>query len=414
MFDLPEIDLANPEFKSNPYPAYRRMREEAPVGRIRFGRWFKAWFVTRYQDVLAVLKDDRLTKNPHKAKCAGARGNEMRVLQITAPISRNLLSLDPPDHTRLRSLVQKAFTTDWVANVRPRVESVAQELLDRVAGRGCMDVVSDYALPLTMTLITEILGVPLADRKRFRRWTDAMIDVRGWPQVLWAAINGLRFLRYNRGLIRRRRRNPANDLLTLLITAEESGQKLDEEELLNMVLVLLLAGYETTVNLIGNGMLTLLEHPAEMAVLLHEPSRMPSAVEELLRYESPVELATPRWTICDLTLSGVTIPKGSLVWAGIASANRDPQAFERPDTLDLCREPNRHLSLGQGIHYCVGAPLARLEAQVAFSTLLRRFPQLRLAQPRSALRWRKSPVLRGLEALPVMTSMHVSRKSARM
>jgi cytochrome P450 PksS len=403
MLDPAEIDLSDPEFKSNPYPAYRRMREDAPVCRVRFGRWFLAWLVTRYADVLAVLRDERFTKNPHQAKLAGARGNEMRLLQITTPITRNLLSLDPPDHTRLRALVQKAFTAGLVENMRTRMESVAEELLDRAAGQGRMrmDVVRDYALPLPMTIITEMLGVPLADRERFRRWADAIIDVSGVPQALWAAINGLRFLRYNRRLIRSRRKNPANDLLTSLIAAEETGQKLDESELLNMIFILLIAGYETTVNLIGNGTLTLLEHPAEMAKLLSEPSRMPSAVEELLRHESPVELATPRWTLCDVTLAGMTIPKGSLVWAGIASANRDPQQFEHPDALDLSREPNRHLSFGQGIHYCVGSPLARLEAQIAFTTLLGRFPHLRLAEPRKALRWRKSPVLRGLEALPV-------------
>ena len=402
MFDPSEINLADPEFRCDPYPAYGRMRDEAPLCRVRFGRLFRSWLVTRYQDVVTTLKDERFTKDPQTAKRSGARGTEMRLLRITAPISRNLLTLDPPDHTRLRALVQKVFTASLVESLRARVESVAEELLHRASASGHMDVIRDYALPLTLTVITEILGVPFPDRKHFQRWTNAVIDVSGGPQSVWAAINGLLFLRYNRRLIRSRREKPAGDLLTSLIAAEESGQKLDERELLNMVFILIIAGYETTVNLIGNGTLTLLEHPAELARLTADPSLMPSAVEELLRYESPVELATPRWTLCDVALGGITIPKGSMVWAGIASANRDPQAFERADILDLGRQPNRHLAFGQGIHYCVGAPLARLEAQIAFSALLRHFPDMRLAQPRKALRWRSSPVLRGLEALPVI------------
>lgn len=402
MFDPSEINLADPGFKSDPYPGYRRMRDEAPLCRVRFGRWFRSWLVTRYQDVVTSLKDERFTKDPQAAKRAGARGTEMRLLRITAPISRNLLTLDPPDHTRLRALVQKAFTASLVENLRARVESVAQELLNHAAAQGRMDVIGDYAIPLTLTVITEILGVPFPDRRHFQRWSNAVIDVSGVPQSLWAAISGLRFLRYNRRLIRSRREKPADDLLTSLIAAEESGQKLDERELLNMLFILIIAGYETTVNLIGNGTLALFENPGELARLTADLSLMPCAVEELLRYDSPVALATPRWTLCDVELGGITIPRGGLVWAGLASANRDPQAFERADTLDLDRQPNRHLSFGQGIHYCVGAPLARMEAQIAFSALLRRFPMLRLAQPRRALRWRSSPVLRGLEALPVI------------
>jgi cytochrome P450 PksS len=402
MFDPSEINLADPEFKRDPYPGYRRMRDEAPLCRVRFGRWFSSWLVTRYQDVVTCLKDERFTKDPQRAKRVGARGTEMHLLRITAPISRNLLSLDPPDHTRLRALVQKAFTASLVENLRARVESVAQELLHRAAAQGRMDVIGDFALPLTLTVITEILGVPFPDRRHFQRWTNAVINVSGVPQSLWAGINGLRFLRYNRRLIRSRRENPADDLLTSLIAAEESGQKLDEGELLNMLFILIVAGYETTVNLIGNGTLALLENPGELARLSADLSLLPCAVEELLRYDSPVPLATPRWTLCDVELGGITIPRGGMVWAGLASANRDPQAFERADTLDLGRQPNRHLAFGQGIHYCVGAPLARMEAQVAFSALLQRFPRLRLAQPRKALRWRSSPILRGMEALPVI------------
>ncbi|MGH9576472.1 MAG: cytochrome P450, partial [Terriglobales bacterium] len=208
-------------------------------------------------------------------------------------------------------------------------------------------------------------------------------------------------LRYIRGLVTLRRRHPEDDLISALVAAEEAGDKLNEDELLAMISLLLLAGFETTVNLIGNGTLALLEHPSEMERLRSQPELMPSAVEELLRYDSPIKLATPRWTQCEVTIGGLKIPPHAGLAIAIASANRDPQQFENPDALNLAREPNRHLSLGQGIHYCLGAPLARLEGQIAFTTLLRRFPHLRLAVPREALRWRKSMPLRGLESLPV-------------
>ncbi|MGH9651686.1 MAG: cytochrome P450, partial [Terriglobales bacterium] len=218
---------------------------------------------------------------------------------------------------------------------------------------------------------------------------------------LRAVPSGWALLRYIRSLAKLRRQQPEDDLISALVTAEEAGDKLTEDELLAMASLLLVAGFETTVNLIGNGTLALLENPAALERLQAQPDLMPSAVEELLRYDSPIKLATPRWALCGVTVAGEKIPQGALVAIAIASANRDPLQFERADELNLARDPNRHLSLGQGIHYCLGAPLARLEAQIAFTTLLQRFPHMRLAVPRDALRWRRSPPLRGLESLPV-------------
>lgn len=314
---------------------------------------------------------------------------------------QNMLVRDEPDHTRLRALVHKAFTPRLVENLRSRIETLTEQFLDRVAGNGRMDVIRDYALPLPSTIIAEMLGVPPSDRDRFLRWSTAVIDLRmrGGVTFLKGVPSAFAFIRYIRDLIKLRRERP--DLISALVAAEEQGDKLSEDELVGMIFLLLVAGYETTVNLIGNGTLALLDNPAEMEILRTQPSQMESAVEELLRYDSPLDLATERFARCDIEIAGVTIPRGAIVFAALASANRDRQQFERPDELDLGRDPNHHLAFGKGIHYCLGAPLARLEGQIAFTTLLRRFAELRLAVPRDALRWRTSLSLRALQALPI-------------
>ena len=323
---------------------------------------------------------------------------------MSGRFAHHMLSSDEPDHTRLRNIVQRAFTPRLVEGLRPRIESLTEELLDRAAGQNRIDVIRDYALPLPTTVIAEILGVPVSDRQRFQRWSAAMVDVARPLQILRSVPSFRAFFRYIRELVKQRRQRPENDLISALVAAEEADDKLNEDELRAMVLLLLVAGYETTVNLIGNGTLALIENPGESEKLRAQPSLMPSAVEELLRYSSPLEMATQRWALRDIEIAGVTIPKGDLVAAGIASANRDPQQFERPDALNLTREPNRHVAFGLGIHHCLGAQLARLEAQIAFTTLLQHFPQIRLAVPRNGLRWRKSLFLRGLEALPVTSA----------
>ncbi len=396
MSSLPEIDLADPQFRVDPYPVYARLRDQAPVCLARAGFFGRAWLLTRYDDVASALRDERFTKDYRKV-----RRPVVQLLGLFGPLNRHMLSTDQPDHIRLRALVQKAFTARLVEDLRPRIESLAEELLDRVAAHGQMDVVTDFAQPLPITIIAGMLGVPVSDRDRFQRWTAAFVEFGGLLSIFRAVPNGWALLRYIRGLVRSRREHPEDDLISALVAAEEAGDKLSEDELLAMVGLLLLAGFETTVNLIGNGTLALLENPAALKKLRADPALMPSAVEELLRFDSPIKLATPRWALCDVTIAGVKIPQDAGLAIAIASANRDPQQFDHPDSLDLAREPNRHLSLGQGIHYCLGAPLARLEAQIAFTALLRRFPELRLAVPRSSLAWRKSLPLRGLQSLPV-------------
>ena len=390
--------FASPDFKANPHPVYRSLRENAPVSRVRLpdGRW--AWLVTRYDDVAAVLKDERFVKDVTRAR----PGNPPWVPGLFRPLTRNMLDLDAPDHTRLRGLVHKAFTPRLIEQMRDRIQALTDSLIDAVEPSGRMDLIRDYALPIPATIIAEMLGVPPEDRHRFHRWSNSMVTAApsGWG-MLRAIPGAVGFLRYIRSLVRSRRAAPREDLVTALVRAEEAGQQLDEDELAAMIFLLLVAGHETTVNLIGNGMLALLDHPEQMQRVRADPSLLPRAVEELLRYDGPLETATERYAREDVSLAGVAIPRGELVYAVLASANRDERQFADPDTLDIDREPNRHLAFGLGVHYCLGAPLARLEGQIAIGALLKRLPDLRLAAVRSTLRWRRGLVLRGLRSLPI-------------
>ena len=402
------VDLASPAFKANPYPFYARLRAEAPICRITLPRNQPAWLITRYDDVLASLKDDRFAKDRQNALTPEQAGKEPWTPAFFKPLTRNMLDLDAPDHTRLRALVHKAFTPRLIERSRNRIQEITDELLDAVRNRAGMDVIQDYALPLPTTIIAEMLGVPAEDRHKFHRWSAGIVSSNPSGLRMMKAIpNVIAFMKYIRRLVKTRRASPRDDLVSALVQAEEAGDSLSEDELLAMVFLLLIAGHETTVNLIGNGTLALLEHPGEMQRLRTDPALIKPAVEELLRYGSPLETATERFAREDITLAGVTIPRGEMVYAVIASANRDERKFVNPDSLDITREPNKHLSFGFGIHFCLGAPLARLEGQIAIQTLLRRLPDLRLAVPPETLRWRRGRVLRGLHALPV--SFAVSR-----
>ena len=397
-----EVKIGSPQFKANPYPFYARLRSELPVCRVALPGKLDAWLITRYDDVFAALKDERLAKDRLNALTPEQKEKQPWVPKFFQPLARNMLDVDAPDHTRLRSLVHKAFTPRFVEAMRDRVASLTGELLTAAERKGKMDLIREYALPLPTTIIAEMLGVPPNERHAFHRWSSAIVSLNfsKWS-MLRAIPNVWSFLAYIRKLVRLRRADPRNDLLSALIGAEEAGQQLNEDELLAMVFLLLIAGHETTVNLIGNGALALLRHPEQMKMLRNNPALIKSAVEELLRYDSPLETATERYAREDMVIAGQTIPRGALVFAVLASANRDDRQFDRPDVLDIARQDNRHLSFGQGVHYCLGAPLARLEGQVAIGALLERLPGLRLGVAPEWLRWRPGMILRGLEALPV-------------
>lgn len=393
--------LNSPEFKADPYPYYARLRAETPVYRTVLPDRQTAWLITRYEDVAAVLADTRLAKDRANALSPGGRVHRPWVPALFRPLTRNMLDLDAPDHTRLRALVHRAFTPHLIERLRERIERLAGELLDAVEPAGRMDLIEAYALPLPVTVIAELLGIPAEDRRRFREWSDRVVSVASSLDALRVIPAVWQFMRYIRTLVARRRAEPADDLISALVEAEAEGTRLDEDELLGMVFLLLVAGYETTVNLIGSGTLALLEHPAELARFRDDPSLARPAVEELLRFTSPLDLATERYAREEITIAGTTIPQGGLVLGVVGSANRDERQFEAPDRLDLARAPNRHLAFGHGVHYCLGAPLARLEGQIALTALLHRCPTLRLAAPPASLRWRRGLFLRGLEHLPV-------------
>jgi cytochrome P450 PksS len=402
--DLPALDLVSGRFKANPYPLYLRLRADAPVTptRLRDGR--VAWLLVRYADVALALKDPRFAKDQRRASTRRPTPIERLIGPRLQALQFNMLLVDPPDHTRLRKLVHKAFTPRLIEQLRDRIQYLADRLLDEATRRGRFDLVSDYALPIPSMIIADLLGVPASDRHRFQRWSKRLVSITSGKDLLLAAPSGLLFMRYLRRLFAQRRAQPRDDLVTALVQAEEAGDRLTADELLAMVFVLLVAGHETTVNLIANGTLALLEQPDQIARLRREPELLEngSAVEELLRFTGPVQIATERYLLEDVVLSDIRIPKGAIVLASIGSANRDERQFDEPEELDLERTPNPHLSFGLGAHYCLGAPLARLEGQIAFATLLRRVPDMRLGVPPASLTWRPGLFLRGLERLPVV------------
>jgi cytochrome P450 PksS len=399
---IPNPNLSSPAFKADPFPFYTRLRDESPVHPVMLPGKQRAWLITRYDDVVAALRDPRLAKDRLNAMSAEQQKKQPWMPAMFRPLTRNMLDLDPPDHTRLRALVQKAFTPRLVEDLRERVVTIANELLATVAKTRRMDVIRDFALPLPTIVIAEMLGVPVQDRGKFHRWSAAIVAAN-WSRwsTARAVPNVIAFVRYIRKLTAARRRDPGNDLVSALVAANEADDRMSDDELLAMIFLLLIAGHETTVNLIGNGTLALLQHPDQRERLRQEPTLMKSAVEELLRYGSPLETATERFATEDVVLHGTTIPRGEMVFAVLSSANHDERQFVNPDALDLSRDPNRHVSFGLGIHYCVGAPLARMEGQIAFEAMLREQPKLRLASPDKPLRWRRGLVLRGLESLPV-------------
>jgi cytochrome P450 PksS len=402
MNHLAPVDIMSAEFKANPFPFYARLRKEAPVHPVKLPDGRTAHLVTRHDDVIMVLKDPRFVKDARSVMTPEQLAKQYWLPSFLQPLQNNMLDTDDPQHRRLRGLVHKAFTPRIVEDMRPRVQRIADELLSAAAMRGHrMDIVRDYALPLPLTVIVELLGVPPSDQRKFHRWSRAMMHATSNTKMLLSTPDLFLMMRYCRKLIQDKRARPEDDLLSALVQAEQEGGKLTVDELLAMIVLLMIAGHETTVNLIASGTLALLENPSELERLRRDPSLIDSAVEELLRYTAPVETATERYAREDVEIAGTPIPRGALVLAVLASANRDASQFADPDRLDLGRTPNRHVAFGQGVHFCLGAPLARLEAQIAFPTLLRRLPDLRLAAPAHTLRWRPTFVVRGLESLPV-------------
>lgn len=374
-----KFDPQSPEFRRNPYPYYEILRHAVPI---YFWQEQNAWFIVNYADCKALLRDNRLGHN-------ASPGNSM-------------LFQNPPDHTRLRSLVNVAFTPRMVEQYRETAQKITDDLLDKVAGQGQMDLIADLAYPLPVIIIAEMLGVPPEDHAIFQAWSHQLvqgldlIDTSHLAEKHSAAIEA--FQAYFAKLIAARRQKPKDDLLTALVQAEADGERLTESELYTTSRLLLIAGHETTVNLIGNSVLALLQNPNQRALLAANPNLITPAVEEFLRYDSPIQLVG-RTALEEVVYEGHTFQKGQAIYALLGAANRDPAQFKNAATLDITRQKNPHLAFSHGIHYCLGAPLARLEGQIAINTLLQRLPHLALNT--DTLTYRDNFVFRGLETLPV-------------
>ena len=393
--------LFGPEMLADPYPFYRRLRETHPVFRVAE---LDAWVVTSYEGVNGALRNPQLSSDrfPRLRQRLASRGLD----SLAEDRVRSMIHMDPPDHTRLRGLVNKAFTPKTVEAMGGHIQEIINNLLDAVKSRGRMDLIEDFAYPLPVTVIAEMLGVPAEDRARFKHWSDEVSVVLG-GDVAALSETALRrattareeLADYFKDIVRQRRKNPGPDLISALTQAEEEGGKLSEDELYSTVVLLLVAGNETTTNLIGNGMLALLRHPDEMRKVRDSSSRVPSAVEEMLRFDSPVQLTT-RMAKTDLEIHGTKIQKGDWLYLVVGAANRDPAQFSDPDRFDVTRIENKHIAFGAGAHFCLGAPLARLEAQIAVRALRDHFPTLRVGE--ATIEYRNNFNLRGLKSLPVI------------
>ena len=372
---------------------------DSPIRQIAMASGFRPWLITGYAEARAALADLRFAKDSRRvAELLDRKSLHGSDSMFGQSLSHHMLNTDPPEQGRLRKLVNKAFTPRAVEQLRPRVEEICADLLAAMRRQQELDLLEAFAVPLPIRMICELLGVPEADRAVFRGWSNTLVSAL--PQdVLGEASAAMST--YLQGLIRAKRDDPDSDMLSALATVSEGGDRLTDDELVSMAFLLLAAGHETTVNLIGNGMLALLTHPDQLAALRADRSRLPNAIEEFLRYDGPVNQATLRFTAEPVEICGARIPEGEFVMISIDSANHDSARFPDPDVFDIGRDPAGHLAFGHGIHYCLGAPLARLEGEVAFTGLLDSFDRIELAVPADQLEWRYSVVMRGLERLPV-------------
>jgi len=385
------VEHLGAEYFQDPNAVHARLRAERPVSAVIMPGGMPAWLITGYAEARAALTDQRLRKS--------WPGRDMAVDSMYAALELHMLNSDPPDHERLRRLVNKAFTSRRVELLRPRITAITAELLDDMSTQRDVDLLASFAFPLPITVICELLGIPVADRDDFRKWSATIVSDTVSPAVFEADAGAM--IRYFMALLAAKRHEPADDLLSALIATGDEGDRLSENELVSMAFLLLLAGHETTVNLIASGMLALLLNPGQLDRLRADPSQLGRAVEELLRYVSPVNHATFRFAAEPVEIGGTRIGAGEVVVVALSSADRDPGRYSDPERLDLGRDSSGHLAFGHGIHYCLGAPLARLEAEIAFSGLLSRFGSMRLAVPAESLRWRPSTLIHGLETLPV-------------
>jgi len=401
---------------SDPFPLFAEVRKLGAVHRASLADGHDAWLVVRFEEAMAALNDPRLSKDMHAAL---ASGSNVVAEGLPGPeFARHMLTVDPPDHTRLRRLVAAAFSPRRVEALRPRVRSIAEDLLDEVAASGPesrVDLVSAFAFPLPFTVICELLGVPQTERARLgQQFSKLLVPTSTEEEYAQAKKASDAVVAMLKALVAAKEADPGDDLVSALISARDGDDRLNSQELLSTIFQLMVAGHDTTASLIGNSVVALFRNPEQLSKLRSDPAKIRAAVEEFLRYDAPVPHATFRYTVEPVTIGGVTIPAGSQVIICMAAANRDSDRYANPESLDVDRVVGRHLAFGYGIHHCLGAPLARMEGEIALGSLLRRFPELALAIPSEHLRWAHGDglVLRGLSELPVIPGPALPRADA--
>ncbi|WP_044639919.1 cytochrome P450 family protein [Risungbinella massiliensis] len=396
------FNVFSPEFKKHAHFFYAQIRKNRPVYPAKMPDGNQAWFVTTYQHALEVVKDPRFIKDPHvflENSIINAHHDNYREI-----IMSHMLNTDPPDHTRIRRLVQPSFTPQAIKARKEIIEALANKLIAQIEKRGTKEfsLIRDFAFPLPFLVIAKMLGVPSDDHEQFKMWSNTIIEALNDPKSIQKAQPHYQaFFDYIKDLVAERKRDLRDDLIASWIRAEEEGDKLNEKELYAMIFLLIIAGHETTVNLIGNGVLAFMENREQWEKLKENPDLIPNAVEEVLRYYSPVEVATTRWAKEDLVLGGEQISKGETVFLVLGSINRDENLVTNGDVFDISRTPNKHMAFGHGIHVCLGAPLARLEGEIVFRTLINKMPNLELAVPVEEIKYRPGILIRGVTELPV-------------
>ncbi|MEK4838119.1 MULTISPECIES: cytochrome P450 family protein [Bacillus] len=395
------INLASAQFKEDAYEIYKESRKKQPILFVNQVEIGKEWLITRYEDALPLLKDNRLKKDWTNVFSQDIKNMYLSV-DNSDHLTTHMLNSDPPNHSRLRSLVQKAFTPKMIAQLDGRIQRIADNLISDIERKGTLNLVDDYSFPLPIIVISEMLGIPKEDQAKFRIWSHAVIASPETPEEIKETEKQLsEFITYLQYLVDIKRKEPKEDLVSALILAESEGRKLSARELYSMIMLLIVAGHETTVNLITNTVLALLENPNQLQLLKDNPKLIDSAIEEGLRYYSPVEVTTARWAAEPFQIHDRTIEKGDMVVIALASANRDETVFENPEVFDITRENNRHIAFGHGSHFCLGAPLARLEAKIAITTLFNRMPELQIKGNREEIKWQGNYLMRSLEELPL-------------
>jgi cytochrome P450 len=401
----PALDAWGDYDRDNPFPLFAQVRADGPVHQVTLPDGQRAWLIVRHAEARAALNDPRLSKDMHAAL---ARDGAVVAEGLPGPaFARHMLSVDPPDHTRLRGLAAAAFSRSRVTALRPRVQAIVDDLLDDLQSRGdtVVDLIAGFAFPLPFTVISELLGIPEQDRAELGVWFTTLLAPASAPEPPPSAVAAsANIVRYLTELLARKRAEPGEDLVTDLVRAADERDALNQQEMLSTIFQLVVAGHDTTTSLIGNGTVALLRHPDQRAALVADPGLLPRAIEEILRWDAPVPHSTFRYTTQDIPLGHVVIPAHTQAIISLAAANRDQDRYQDAESFDITRSDRSHLAFGHGIHHCLGARLARLEGLIAFTTLLGRFPAMRLAVPPSALRWDHGDglVLRGLTELPVI------------